>query len=85
MLTLDVNTAYGHAFQVEVAQTQEYAYLRIANATPTDYWADWIYQIPKFNAEQLNKSLDDFLLEQAQEEAQEPIRSYPIDEGESPK
>ncbi|MAD17437.1 MAG: hypothetical protein CL579_15435 [Alteromonadaceae bacterium] len=85
MLTLDVNTAYGHAFQVEVAQTQENAFLRIANATPTDYWADWIYQIPKFNAEQLNKSLDDFLLEQAQEEAQEPIRSYPIDEGESPK
>lgn len=87
MLTLDVNTAYGHAFQVELAlaQTQDNAYLRIANATPTDYWANWIYQIPKFNAEQLNKTLDDFLLEKAQEEAEQPIRSYPIDEGESPK
>ncbi|MGY0581538.1 MAG: DUF4340 domain-containing protein [Paraglaciecola chathamensis] len=85
MIVLDVSTAYGHAFRIELAQQQDSAYLRISNATPADYWANWIYKIPKFNAEQLNKNLADFLLEKAQEEAEQPIRSYPIDEGESPK
>lgn len=85
MVTLDVNTAYGHAFRVEIAQQQDSAYLRIANATPTDYWADWIYQIPKFNGEQLNKNIEDFLAIEAQKEAKKPIPSYPIDEGESPQ
>lgn len=84
MVMLDVTTAYGHTFRVEIAKQQDSAFLRITNASPTDYWADWIYQIPKFNGEQLNKNINDFLLGEAQKEAKQAIRSYPIDEGESP-
>ncbi|MDN4504132.1 DUF4340 domain-containing protein [Alteromonadaceae bacterium BrNp21-10] len=76
----------GKVIRLQLAQQDEHYFVRFSSNDVQGYWQDWQYQISSLSAEQLNKSLEEFLKPLAeQESAEQSIPSIPMDEGESPQ
>ncbi|MEP2650797.1 MAG: DUF4340 domain-containing protein [Paraglaciecola sp.] len=63
---------------------QHFVYLSTTDENP--YWSNWIYQISSFSAQQLVKSMSDFIKDKPSSEtgSDSTFMQFSIDEGESP-
>ena len=75
-------TVKGDKVVLELAELDDNNYVQLHSDTLQSYWQNWIYQLSGFAAGQLNKSLDDFLLEP--DNQAEQIEKQAVDEGDSP-
>ncbi|WP_026377258.1 DUF4340 domain-containing protein [Aestuariibacter salexigens] len=62
--SLNVSLSDGQSVTVEVATDDaENHFLQLTSATGNEYWQQWQYTISSFTAQQLSKSIEDFLAE----------------------
>jgi hypothetical protein len=81
---LEVITAQQKTFQVVVSELDDEHFVNFISADQSKYWQKWYYQISNFSAQQLIKTLDDFLLQEpASERPSSPSFSV-VEEGDSP-
>lgn len=81
---LEVSTAQQKTFQVVVSELDDEHFVNFISADQSEYWQKWYYQISNFSAQQLIKTLDDFLLQEpASERPSSPSFSV-VEEGDSP-
>lgn len=64
----DVQTKENGQFNVRVSQANDLYYVNFVvdgseADTPHHYWQTWYYQVSSYSAQQLNKSLEDFLID----------------------
>jgi hypothetical protein len=81
---LEVNTVSGQVFQVVVSQSDDKYFVHFEANDPTDYWHKWYYQVSQFSAQQLVKTMDDFLKEEPNNTKDSKAEPTSVDEGESP-
>lgn len=81
---LEVSTLKGIAFQVTVSKLGDKHFVNFNSNGSTDYWQQWHYQVSNFSAQQLIKTLDDFLAEEVSAENDTELNVKAVDEGESP-
>jgi hypothetical protein len=83
---LEVITAEGTVFQVIVSEVDNKYFVNFISDGQSEYWQKWLYQVSYFSAQQLIKTLDDFLLEKSTTPATSDINIRPqsIEEGDSP-
>jgi hypothetical protein len=78
---LEVITAQQKTFQVVVSELDDEHFVNFISADQSKYWQKWYYQISNFSAQQLIKTLDDFLLQEpASERPSSPSFSV-VEEG----
>ena len=69
--TLSVSLADGMTVTVEVvAEAEEAHFVRLSSGQTDEYWQQWQFQVSDFTAQQLSKTLDDFLADVVSEETQ---------------
>ena len=83
---LEVITAEGTVFQVIVSEVDKKYFVNFISDGQSEYWQKWLYQVSYFSAQQLIKTLDDFLLEKSTTPATSNINIMPqaTEEGDSP-
>ncbi|WP_416305647.1 DUF4340 domain-containing protein [Neptunicella sp. SCSIO 80796] len=81
-LQLIVGSEAGQSYTLELAELDDAHYVRFSSQQPGQYWQNRIYTISSFSAQQLNKSLDDFLQD---EKSELPVSETVTDEGEAPQ
>jgi hypothetical protein len=75
-------TLGGDKITAELTEKDKEYFIRFYSQSLQAYWQNWIYKLSGFSAGQLNKEVNDFLLEPDSEvESLEPQK---VDEGESP-
>jgi hypothetical protein len=79
---LEVITVDQKIFQVVVTKIDDKHFVNFISSGQPEYWQKWYYQVSNFSAQQLIKTLDDFLAEQ--NPTTSDTRPQPIEEGESP-
>lgn len=79
---LEVVTVDQKIFQVVVTKIDDKHFVNFISNDQPEYWQKWYYQVSNFSAQQLIKTLDDFLAEQ--NPTTSDTRPQPIEEGESP-
>ena len=80
---LEVTTLQGTSFKVTVGQIEAQHYLYFTGENKEIYWQQWVYQVSNFSAQQLIKTVDDFLADQTSSQ-DDNVKTVSIDEGESP-
>jgi hypothetical protein len=81
---LEVSTSDGKIFQVFVSEFNDKYYVNFSSNDQPEYWQKWYYQVSKFSAQQLVKTLDDFLAEQSTTTSNSETSPDTVDEGDSP-
>jgi hypothetical protein len=81
---LEVNTAEGKTIQVVVSQLEDKHFVNFNSTGQLEYWQKWYYQISNFSAQQLIKTLDDFLVEESSSISVSNKSNKVIEEGDSP-
>jgi hypothetical protein len=81
---LEVNTAEQKIFQMVVSELDDKYYVNFTSEGLQDYWQKWYYQISSFSANQLIKTLDDFLVEEITTTIPSNNSTQTVDEGDSP-
>lgn len=81
-LQLNITTFDGQMYTLKLAKKDDTHYLRFSADQVGKYWLNRIYQISSFSAQQLNKTLQDFLQE---DKPELPMSETVTDEGEAPK
>ena len=61
---LEVSTADNKIFQVIVSELDDKHFVNFSSKGQSEYWQNWYYQVSNFSAQQLIKTLDDFLVQQ---------------------
>lgn len=81
---LEVSTADNHIFQVVVSGRDDKYFVNFSANNQTEYWQNWYYQISHFSAQQLIKTLDEFLATESTEPTLDSTNQQHLDEGDSP-
>jgi hypothetical protein len=81
---LEVSTTQENIFQVIVSELDGKQFVNFIPNGPSQYWQKWYYQVSNFSAQQLIKTLDDFLAEQPPTTNVSNHNSHAVDEGDSP-
>jgi hypothetical protein len=81
---LEVSTIDEKIFQVVVSELDDKHFVNFSTREQSEYWQQWYYQISNFSAQQLIKTLDDFLAEENATESASNIISQAVEEGDSP-
>ena len=80
---LNIKTRAEQQLQLKVASLDNQYFVQFSSEQLPGYWSDWTYQISSFHAQQLTKTLEDFLAELPQ--ASEPAKvQAEVEEGDSP-
>lgn len=80
---LNVKTNKDEQIEVTVANLDNEYFIQFSSAQLNAYWLDWTYQISSFNAQQLTKSLEDFLAE-LPKASDKKVNASEVEEGDSP-
>lgn len=81
---LEVITADNSIFQVMVSEIDGKHFVNFSSSEESEYWQKWYYQVSNFSAQQLIKSVDNFLAEENAAANNNETRQTSVDEGESP-
>tara|TARA_R110002167_G_scaffold159069_1_gene354578 strand:- start:946 stop:1971 length:1026 start_codon:yes stop_codon:yes gene_type:complete len=81
---LEVSTSDEKIFQVIVSELDDKHYVNFSSNDQPEYWQKWYYQVSNFSAQQLIKTLDDFLAEQNATTNNSDPSPETVDEGDSP-
>lgn len=83
---LEVHTLNNVFFKLTLGKRDGQHFIHFSSLDGDYYWSHWVYQISNFSAQQLVKSMKDFLKDNssAQTESDSEVTQYSIDEGESP-
>ncbi len=81
---LEVSTAGEEMFQVVVSELDDKHFVSFSSIGQSEYWQKWYYQVSNFSAQQLIKTLDDFLAEETSSVSAISTSSQTIEEGDSP-
>ena len=81
---LEVNTTEQKTFQVVVSELNDKHYVNFSSNSHTEYWQKWYYQISHFSAQQLVKTLDDFLAPETTATSSSTNSLRAVEEGDSP-
>jgi hypothetical protein len=81
---LEVSTVQGKTFQVFVSEQGDKQFVNFSSNGQSEYWQNWYYQISNFSAQQLTKTLDDFLAEENTTTTNSDTRLQTVEEGDSP-
>ncbi|PKH00616.1 DUF4340 domain-containing protein [Paraglaciecola sp. MB-3u-78] len=81
---LEVSTAEQKIFQVVVSELEDKHFVNFISTAQTEYWQKWTYQVSNFSAQQLIKTIDDFLEQENTITNNSDTISQTIDEGDSP-
>jgi hypothetical protein len=78
-----VSLSDGSTVSAQIKQLDTDYYVQFASEQHSAYWLEWTYQISSFNAQQLAKNLEDFLVEV---KPIEPLKKAgdEVEEGEAP-
>jgi hypothetical protein len=60
---LEITITAGEVFQVVLSRVGDRYYANFTSTRPEQMWQKWYYQLSSFSAEQLIKTVDDFLIE----------------------
>jgi hypothetical protein len=81
---LEVSTTQENIFQVIVSEIDDKHFVNFNSNGPSQYWQKWYYQVSTFSAQQLIKTLDDFLAQDTPVTNASIHNSHAVDEGDSP-
>jgi hypothetical protein len=84
---LEVITTDNRIFQLVISELDDKHFVNFSSSEQSEYWQKWFYQVSNFSAQQLIKTLEDFLAEQSDTtNNNETIPTSPtsVDEGDSP-
>ena len=81
---LEVSTAKEKIFQVVVSELDDKHFVNFSSTGQAEYWQKWTYQISNFSAQQLIKTLDDFLVQGNTITSNSDTILQTVDEGDSP-
>lgn len=81
---LEVSTVEDKIFQVVVSELDDKHFVNFISSGQSEYWQKWYYQISNFSAQQLIKTLDDFLAQETTLEKPSNTSFQAVDEGDSP-
>ena len=81
---LVIKTQSGQQMQVKIASLDNQYFIQFSSEQLQGYWSDWTYQVSSFNAQQLTKSLEDFLAELPKATDDKP-QTTEVEEGDSPQ
>lgn len=83
---LEVVTTENKIFQVVISEQDDKHFVNFSSNEQSEYWQNGYYQVSNFSAQQLIKTLDDFLEEQSPTKIISENNTKPktVDEGESP-
>lgn len=86
LIELEVHTLDNVSLKLTLGKKDEQNFVCFSTYDGEPYWSRWVYQISNFSAQQLVKSMKDFLKDNSssQTESKSDITQYSIDEGESP-
>jgi hypothetical protein len=85
MVSLSVSTHADKSFNISIAEREGRAYVKFTSIELQGYWLNWSYEISRLSAQQLSKTLEDFLLAPIEEDTSTAQEVKAIDEGESAK
>jgi hypothetical protein len=80
---LILKTKTDETIQVKVANLENNYFIQFSSEQFNTYWLDWTYQVSSFNAQQLNKSIEDFLAE-LPKASDAKVKVEDVEEGDSP-
>jgi hypothetical protein len=81
---LKVATADQRTFHVIVSELEDKHFVNFSSNDQSEYWQKWYYQVSNFSAQQLIKTVDDFLAEENATTSNSDTSSQAVDEGDSP-
>jgi hypothetical protein len=81
---LEVITADQRIFQVVVSELDDKHFVNFSSYDQSEYWQKWFYQVSNFSAQQLIKTIDDFLAEESSNTSNSDVSLQSVDEGDSP-
>ncbi|MFT4746500.1 MAG: hypothetical protein ACI8XG_000573 [Congregibacter sp.] len=81
---LEVSTEDKHVFQVVVSELNDKHLINFSSDGHSEYWQQWYYQISNFSAQQLIRTLNDFLAEENTTLSSTKNTRQSVEEGESP-
>lgn len=81
---LEVITTDNNIFQVVVSELDDKHFVNFSTSEQSEYWQKIYYQVSNFSAQQLIKTVDDFLAEENTALNKSETTQTPVDEGESP-
>jgi len=81
---LEVSTTNGKTFQVVLSERDDKHFVNFSSNNQPKYWQKWYYQVTNFSAQQLIKTVDDFLAQQNTPTSNSDSSSQTVDEGDSP-
>ena len=81
---LEVSTAEENVFQVVVSELNDKHFVNFSATGQSEYWQKGYYQISNFSAQQLIKTVDDFLAEETSSTVTSSNVSQAVEEGDSP-
>ncbi|MFT2092995.1 DUF4340 domain-containing protein [Paraglaciecola sp. 2405UD69-4] len=87
LTVLELHLTDGMFFTLNLGKKGDDNIVYFSNFDGVPYWGAWAYQVSNFTAQQLIKSLSDFLEDKSsnQSEVDTSVEQYSIDEGESPQ
>ena len=80
---LTVKTKNDELVEVNVANLDNQYFIQFSSPQLNAYWLEWTYQVSSFNAQQLNKTLEDFLAE-LPKASDAKVNANEVEEGDSP-
>jgi hypothetical protein len=81
---LEVTTIEYDIFQVVVSELEDKHFVKFSASDSPEYWQTFYFQVSNFSAQQLIKSLDDFLAEENATTGNNDLIPEMIEEGDSP-
>jgi hypothetical protein len=81
---LEVHTAQQNIFQVVVSELDDKYFVNFFSSNRTEYWQKWTYQVSNFSAQQLIKTVDDFLEQEEIITSISDTTYQTVNEGDSP-
>ncbi|MFT4808599.1 MAG: hypothetical protein ACI9LX_001930 [Paraglaciecola sp.] len=81
---LELSTTDQKIFQVVVSELNDAYFVNFSATNQTEYWQKWYYQVSNFSAQQLIKTLDDFLAQEDPINSNSDRLHQAIDEGDAP-
>lgn len=81
---LEVVATGDKIFQIIISELDDKYFVNFIASGPTEYWLEWYYQVSNFSAQQLIKTLDDFLAVQSTAKGSSDIEPNIVEEGDSP-
>lgn len=81
---LEVVTADNRIFQVVVSELDDKHFVKFNASEQSEYWQKWYYQVSNFSAQQLVKTVEDFLAAENAKTNNNEASQTIVDEGESP-